>query len=41
MEEDFDNLDSPKLTSSKSRAKGLSEFLLVIRDRWLLAVALA
>lgn len=41
MEEEFDNVDSPKLKSSKSRAKGISEFLLVIRDRWLLAVALA
>ena len=41
MEEEFENVDSPKLTSSKSRAKGISEFLLVIRDRWLLAVALA
>ena len=41
MEEEFDNIEQPSSGKSKSRAKGISEFLLVIRDRWLLSIALA
>jgi len=41
MEEDFDNIDSKVSNRSTSKTKGLNEFLLVIRDRWLLAIALA
>ena len=41
MEEDFDNLDSTIPNRSKSKTKGLTEILLVIRDRWLLSIALA
>lgn len=41
MEEEIENFDSVGSTKSKSKTKGLGEFLLVIRDRWLLAVSLA
>ena len=41
MEEYFDNIDSKVSNRSTSKTKGLNEFLLVIRDRWLLAIALA
>jgi succinoglycan biosynthesis transport protein ExoP len=41
MEEEFDNIDSGIPTRSKAKTKGLSEILLVIRDRWLLSIALA
>ena len=41
MEEEFENFDSKGSTRSGSKTKGITEFLLVIRDRWLLAVALA
>ena len=41
MEEEFDDIELPSSGKSKSRAKGISEFLLVIRDRWLLSIALA
>ncbi len=41
MEEDFDNIDSNTPRPTKSKGKGISEFLLVIRDRWLLSIALA
>jgi len=41
MEEDFDNIDSKVSNRHSSKTKGLNEFLLVIRDRWLLAIALA
>jgi polysaccharide biosynthesis transport protein len=41
MEEDFGNLSTPSSKKSKSKVKGLSDFLLIIRDRWLLAIALS
>ncbi|HAW97701.1 MAG TPA: hypothetical protein DCX67_04125 [Opitutae bacterium] len=41
MEEDFDNFSSPPVQKGKSKIKGLSDFLLIIRDRWLLAIALS
>jgi capsular exopolysaccharide synthesis family protein len=41
MEEDFDNIDSKVSNRSTSKTKGFNEILLVIRDRWLLAIALA
>ena len=41
MEEEVENFDSKGSTRSGSKTKGITEFLLVIRDRWLLAVALA
>ena len=41
MEEDFDNFSSSQAQKGKSKIKGLSDFLLIIRDRWLLAIALS
>ena len=41
MDDEFDNLDSNTPNRKVSKTKGIGEFLLVIRDRWLLAVALA
>ena len=39
MEEDFDNFSSSPVQKGKSKIKGLSDFLLIVRDRWLLAIA--
>ena len=41
MEEDFDNLNTPSQTKAKGKIKGISDFLLIIRDRWLLSLALS
>ena len=41
MEEDFDNFSSSPVQKGKSKIKGLSDFLLIVRDRWLLAIALS
>ena len=41
MDDEIDNLDSNTPNRKVSKTKGIGEFLLVIRDRWLLAVALA
>jgi polysaccharide biosynthesis transport protein len=41
MEEDIHGVENQVPSSTKSRTKGLTELLLVIRDRWLLAVALS
>lgn len=41
MEEDIHGVENQVPSSTKSRTKGLTEILLVIRDRWLLAVALS
>ncbi len=41
MEEDFDNFSSPSTPKGKSKIKGVSDFLLIIRDRWLLSVTLS
>jgi polysaccharide biosynthesis transport protein len=40
MEEEFSG-NSQQSTSIKSKARGLSDFLLIIRDRWLLSIALS
>jgi len=41
MEEDFDKFATPSSPKGKSKIKGVSDFLLIIRDRWLLSVALS
>ena len=41
MEEDFENFNTPSQPKSKSKIKGVSDFLLIIRDRWLLSLALS
>lgn len=41
MEEDIDNYSTPPNPKGKSKIKGISDFLLIIRDRWLLSIALA
>ena len=41
MEEDFENYSPSPAAKSKSKIKGVSDFLLIVRDRWLLSVALA
>jgi succinoglycan biosynthesis transport protein ExoP len=41
MEEDFGNSSTSSSKKPKSRVRGLSDFLLIIRDRWLLAVSLS
>ena len=41
MEEDFENYSPSPAAKSKSKIKGISDFLLIVRDRWLLSVALA
>jgi polysaccharide biosynthesis transport protein len=41
MEEGFDNNSNLSASKGKSKIKGLSDFLLIIRDRWLLSIALA
>ena len=41
MEEDFGNYSTPPTSKGKSKIKGVSDFLLIIRDRWLLSAALA
>jgi len=41
MEEDFEKYASSPAAKSKSKIKGVSDFLLIVRDRWLLSVALA
>ena len=41
MEEDFENYSPSTAAKSKSKIKGISDFLLIVRDRWLLSVALA
>ncbi len=41
MEEDFGNYSTPPTPKGKSKIKGVSDFLLIIRDRWLLSAALA
>jgi len=41
MEEDFENYSSSPSAKNKSKIKGVSDFLLIVRDRWLLSVALA
>jgi capsular exopolysaccharide synthesis family protein len=39
MEEDFENSSTP--SRPKARIKGIADFILIIRDRWLLSVALS
>jgi len=41
MEEDFEKYSPSPAAKSKSKIKGVSDFLLIVRDRWLLSVALA
>lgn len=41
MDEEFDNIEQSNSGTSKNKTKGISELLLVIRDRWLLSIALA
>ncbi len=41
MEDQIENVDSTGSFRSKSKTKGIAEILLVIRDRWLLAISLA
>ena len=41
MEEDFDNFSTPPQPKDKPKIKGVSDFLLIIRDRWLLSLALS
>ncbi|MDC0156354.1 polysaccharide biosynthesis tyrosine autokinase [Verrucomicrobia bacterium] len=41
MEEDFENYSPSPAAKNKSKIKGVSDFLLIVRDRWLLSVALA
>ena len=41
MEENFENLNTPSQPKGKSKIKGVSDFLLIIRDRWLLSLALS
>jgi polysaccharide biosynthesis transport protein len=41
MEEDFGNFSRPSSPKGKSKIKGVTDFLLIIRDRWLLSVALS
>jgi polysaccharide biosynthesis transport protein len=41
MEEDFENYSTPSTPKGRSKVKGVSDFLLIIRDRWLLSAALA
>ena len=41
MEEEIENLNSKGSVRSKSKTKSIAEILLVIRDRWLLALSLA
>jgi capsular exopolysaccharide synthesis family protein len=41
MEEDFENYNSPRQSKAKGKIKGVSDFLLIIRDRWLLSLALS
>ena len=41
MEENFENFNTPSQPKSKSKIKGVSDFLLIIRDRWLLSLALS
>jgi polysaccharide biosynthesis transport protein len=41
MEEDFENFNSPSQPKAKAKIKGVSDFLLIIRDRWLLSLALS
>ena len=41
MEEEIENLNSQGSVRSKSKTKSIAEILLVIRDRWLLAISLA
>ena len=41
MEEEIENLNSQGSVRSKSKTKSIAEILLVIRDRWLLALSLA
>lgn len=41
MEEDFEKYSPSPAAKSKSKIKGISDFLLIVRDRWLLSVALA
>ena len=41
MEEDFENFNTPSQPKAKAKIKGVSDFLLIIRDRWLLSLALS
>ena len=41
MEENFENFNTPSQPKSKSKIKGVSDFLLIIRDWWLLSLALS
>ena len=41
MDDNFEDLDRPLSAKPKSRIRGVSDFLLIIRDRWLLSVTLA
>ena len=36
MDDNFEDLDRPLSSKPKSRIRGVSDFLLIIRDRWLL-----
>ena len=41
MDDNFEDLDRPLSSKPKSRIRGVSDFLLIIRDRWLLSLTLA
>ena len=41
MDDSFEDIDRPLSTKPKGRVRGISDFLLIIRDRWLLALTLA
>ena len=41
MDDNFEDIDRPLSTKPKGRIRGISDFLLIIRDRWLLALTLA
>lgn len=41
MEEDFETINSPSQPKAKGKIKGVSDFLLIIRDRWLLSLSLS
>tara|TARA_B100001093_G_scaffold381592_1_gene367136 strand:+ start:4758 stop:7025 length:2268 start_codon:yes stop_codon:yes gene_type:complete len=41
MDDNFEDLDGPVSSKPKNRIRGISDLLLIIRDRWLLSVTLA
>ena len=41
MDDNLEDIDRPLSTKPKGRIKSISDFLLIIRDRWLLALTLA